>query len=413
MTRRSLTVQTWTCRPGRVGAADERRGGQAPDRDLGAARPTGRAQPRPASARRGVAGPSAADRPAGDGAPCRPAGAARRRVRRSRRRGERGDADPVPGRRSGAAPPPAAAIAGSSFTSMLNRTSGQAPAGPPARGIGSVPSIRAALTGRGAVSRAIRPGRSVTRSSVRSWNATSDPVRGRLHVGLQVGVAEPDGVLEGPPGVLREVRRPRPGARTPAASGSQGILMPRRHYGCQTCPIQVAIGCSGSLACPLPAAGLGQRDRRGRGHVQRADPADLRDVGDRVGGGRAARRSSRGPRCRAPGRRRRPAAPRAAGTAPAASSIATTRRPAGLAASAAAAGVRLPLERDQAARCRAPSCAPTGCSGEAVSPHSQIVLDAERGRGPDDRADVERLAHRVEQQRHPAWVPGARTGSAA
>jgi len=64
--------------------------------------------------------------------------------------------------------------AGLSLTSMLNRTSGQAPSRSSSRGIGSVPPMRAAETSLSG-SRAIRPVRSVTRSSVRSWNATRAP----------------------------------------------------------------------------------------------------------------------------------------------------------------------------------------------------------------------------------------------
>ena len=77
--------------------------------------------------------------------------------------------DPV--RRSTSA---SGSITGASFRSMLNRTSGHAASRSSSRGMGSVPAIRASATVRYG-SRAIRPPRSVTRSSVRSWNATSTP----------------------------------------------------------------------------------------------------------------------------------------------------------------------------------------------------------------------------------------------
>ena len=63
--------------------------------------------------------------------------------------------------------PASGAIAGASFTSMLNRTSGHAASTSSSTGIGSVPPMRApAISLR--VSRHTRPGRPVTRSSVRS-----------------------------------------------------------------------------------------------------------------------------------------------------------------------------------------------------------------------------------------------------
>ena len=66
------------------------------------------------------------------------------------------------------------AMAGASFTSMLKRTPGQAPSRSSSTGIGSVPSMRAPAMSRW-FRREIRPGCPVTRSSVRSWKATSTP----------------------------------------------------------------------------------------------------------------------------------------------------------------------------------------------------------------------------------------------
>jgi hypothetical protein len=65
-------------------------------------------------------------------------------------------------------------IAGESFTSMLKRASGQAMSKSAMTGIGSVPPILAPATWD-QVSSAILPVLSVTRSSVRSWNATTTP----------------------------------------------------------------------------------------------------------------------------------------------------------------------------------------------------------------------------------------------
>ena len=73
------------------------------------------------------------------------------------------------------------------------------------RGIGSWPPIRALLTSSRASS-AIAPVRSVTRSSASSWKASSDAVAGRVHVGLEVAVAELDGVLERGQRVLEPIR---------------------------------------------------------------------------------------------------------------------------------------------------------------------------------------------------------------
>ena len=66
------------------------------------------------------------------------------------------------------------AIAGTSFTSRLNRTSGQAASRSSSSGIGSVPSIRAADSSAW-LSRRTRPSWPQTRVSVLSWKATSTP----------------------------------------------------------------------------------------------------------------------------------------------------------------------------------------------------------------------------------------------
>ena len=66
------------------------------------------------------------------------------------------------------------AIAGTSFTSRLNRTSGQAASRSSSTGIGSVPPMRAAASPRGSAG-APGPAWPETRSSVLSWKATSTP----------------------------------------------------------------------------------------------------------------------------------------------------------------------------------------------------------------------------------------------
>ena len=113
------------------------------------------------------------------------------------------------------------AIAGASFTSMLNRTSGQAPSTSSSTGIGSVPPMRApAISLR--VSRAYPPrlaGDTVQRAVVKG---DEHPVRRRLHVGLQVPVAEPDRVLERAPGILRRVGRAAPVGEGQRAEDDRG-----------------------------------------------------------------------------------------------------------------------------------------------------------------------------------------------
>ena len=70
--------------------------------------------------------------------------------------------------------PASGATAGVSLRSMLNRTSGQAASTSSRTGIGSAPATRTPARSL-MVSRQTRPGWPVTRSSVRSWKATSTP----------------------------------------------------------------------------------------------------------------------------------------------------------------------------------------------------------------------------------------------
>ena len=100
-------------------------------------------------------------------------------------------------------------IASTSLRSTLNRRPGQAPSRSSISGIGSVPADPGRghfavvhprdLAGavRGPVQRAVVEGQEHT-------------VRGGPGVGLQVRVAEPGGVLEGRPGILRLMRRSAP-----------------------------------------------------------------------------------------------------------------------------------------------------------------------------------------------------------
>ena len=110
----------------------------------------------------------------------------------------------APVRRSTAA---SGSTAGASFRSILNRTSGQAPSRSSSNGIGSVPSISAAATSRWFIL-AIRPGLAGHPGQGPVVEGDEHPVQRRLDVGLQVPIAQPDGVLEGLPRVLRGVRRP-------------------------------------------------------------------------------------------------------------------------------------------------------------------------------------------------------------
>ena len=274
---------------------------------------------------------------------------------------ERADADPVPGRGPAQHARPAAAIARASLTSMLNRTSGHAPSRSSSSGIGSVPPIRAAATSRcGSCGDPPWPPGDPVQASCRGTR--QHPVGGRPDVRLQVGVAEADGVLEGAPGVLRAVRRP---AAVREGQRAREVKEVTRSHRCQyahgahlarhrTAPTRRA----GQPRRPLPAACLGQRDRRGGGHVQRAHPAGLRYVGDHVGGGQqrggaAAVLVAEG-QADIPGQRRLVQRDRAVGQLDGddPQAVGRGRR-------RARRRGRLALAADQAARCRARSCGRT------------------------------------------------------
>lgn len=70
--------------------------------------------------------------------------------------------------------PASGATTGASFTSRLNRASGQAVSRSSSSGMGSRPPMRAVATSRQG-SWEMRPVRSVARSRVLSWKATSVP----------------------------------------------------------------------------------------------------------------------------------------------------------------------------------------------------------------------------------------------
>jgi len=132
-----------------------------------------------------------------------------------------------------------------------------------------------------------------------------DAVGGGPGVSFQVGVAEADGVLEGSPGILRVMRRPAPvregngegavkvgngtafinvcsqhAAQYPASTGALGEQgqSSRRDLG-------VMFGGPAGSGLPFPAPGIRQRDTGRDRHVQRADPAHLRNVGGPGAGG--------------------------------------------------------------------------------------------------------------------------------
>ena len=318
--------------------------------------------------------------------PCRPAGPAPagRRAAAGRRTSRR---RPGPRPRSGAARRPAARPRRVSLTSMLNRTSGQLPSRSSSSGIGS-PAVD---PGRGDVPVG-QPGDPARTAGDPVQGLVVEgqqhPVGGGAGVGLQVARSRARPRARRPARSSPAMRPRRPGGRTPAARASPGT----------------AAGHGADLAAGScrPTPGGGPRPARWRPRRPRSASRPGRSAGCRRPRRPrpAARPSSPGPRGPGPGRRPRPAAPRAAGTAPLASSIATTARPAAVAWAAASAAVRPCSHGKQ------PVGAQRGLAGRGVLGRGAVaaqpdLVDAERGRGPDDRPDVERLADRLEQQGQP------------
>ena len=93
-------------------------------------------------------------------------------------------------------------IPGTSFRSMLKRTSGQAPSRSSISGIGSAPPMRRAVTSWKvrALIGPVRVGDPVQGAVMEGHEL---PVRGGASISLEVGVPELDRVLERDPGVLR------------------------------------------------------------------------------------------------------------------------------------------------------------------------------------------------------------------
>ena len=264
-----------------------------------------------------------------------------------------------------------------------------------------MPAILAAATCWPAGWRSRRPGRSPGRASCRGTRrARRRPSRARRSPGRR-SPARPR--ARTPARSSLGSARPRPGARTRSASDGQenwsarsssSVLLASQPAGS---PGSAGSPESSGSAAPTPGAAPRPARSPSRGDVQRADPADLRNVGHLVG-----RRQQRG---------------RAA-------AVLMAERQADVAADGRpmqrhrAVGQ---LDRDQP-QARRPDLAPPprpgcatcsndryrpvpsavlradGCIGSAASPHSQIRSTPNAGRGPDDRPEVERLADRLEQQ---------------
>ena len=215
----SSIVHTCTCSPSRWAVADEppvdHPDPAVPHRHLrGDHR---RRQPQPA-ARRGRAVHSRAT----SRVPMRGGHGRAQRARGPGPAGGRRTTPAGPGRRRRRAgsPPPLGPTAGSSLTSMLNRTFGQASSTSSSRGTAAAPPTRSAARSAQRTSRT-RPGRPeqpVERVVVEHHH---HPVGGGVHVGLQVAVAQVDRPARTPRSCSRHRPPRRRGGRRPAGGASR------------------------------------------------------------------------------------------------------------------------------------------------------------------------------------------------
>ena len=181
--------------------------------------------------------------------------------------GERADADPVPGVRCGAIRSSSGCSAGSALMSTFQRASGNSSSSSSKSGTGSVPATRAVPHLAPRAGRAIRPaavGHPVQRRVVEGDELA---VRGGVHIGLDVAVAELDRAPERGRGVLQAVRRPAPvGEGERAGMVEVGVAYARGH---RRSIAPLAVCPAATTVLPSDAGGDGEHAQEELG--QRAD----------------------------------------------------------------------------------------------------------------------------------------------